>query len=113
MIVSVTRDDFLRASRTVPADAPRWMRREFAANFALQRAFPQAREIRVDRGGIVIEGQRYAPPLVVHLCSRPYTFRLSESRLRVRLHDLLSLLAVYPVRGERERGGAGSGIGGD
>jgi hypothetical protein len=104
MIVSVTRADFKRAAGTVPKEAPRWMHREFAANFALQRTFPGTLEIRVDRGGIVVDGRRYVAPLVVHLCSRPYTFLLSllsESKLRVRLHDLLSLLAVYPIAGER------------
>ena len=92
MMIQVGPGDFDYAREVCPPDAPMWVLQEFAANRALQRAFPQARAIRVDRVRTEIDGQRFHRSLLLYLRRRPYRFRLSRSKLRVRLHDLLGLL---------------------
>ena len=94
MIIHVSAGDLAAAREDCPVDAPRWMVQEFAANRALRRAFPGARVIKVDHVRTEIDGQRFHRSLQLYLRRGPYRFRLSRSKLRVRLHDVLGLLGV-------------------
>ena len=94
MIIHVQDGDFAYAREECPRDAPWWMLQEFAANRALRRAFPQAEIIRVDHTRTEIDGARFHRSLQLYVRRRPYRFRLSRSKLAVRLHDLLALLGV-------------------
>jgi hypothetical protein len=94
MIVHVSAADFAYARSECPPAAPRWMLQEFAANRALKRALPAAGIVKVDRTLTEIDGQRFHRSLQLYLRRRPYRFRLSRSKLLVRLHDVLSLLGV-------------------
>lgn len=98
MLIHVTQHDFDRADAELPPEAFGWMRQEFAANFALQRAFPEAQEIRVDRSGIQIDGQRFRRPLAVHQRRKPYVFKLGRSKLLVRFYDLAGLFPAGVFR---------------
>ena len=91
MIIRVTQADFERAAEVLPSEAFPWMHQEFAANFALQRALPSAGVIRVDQTGIDIDGVRYHRPVILHRRKKPYRFKLSQSRLAVRFHDLVGV----------------------
>jgi hypothetical protein len=94
MIIHVSAADFDYARAECPSDAPWWMLQEFAANHALRRSFPAAEVIKVDRFRMEIDGRRFHRSLLLYLRRRPYRFRLSRSKLVVRLHDLLSLLGA-------------------
>ena len=94
MLIHVTQDDMDRAAAALPPEAFGWMQQEFAANFALQRTFPEAVEIRVDRGGILIDGERFRRPLAVHWRRKPYRFKLGRSKLLVRFYDLAGIFAA-------------------
>ncbi len=91
MLIHVTRADFDRAAEVLPSEAFLSMHQEFAANFALRRAFPSAETIKVDRSGIEIDGIRYRRPWSLHQRNRPYRFKLSQSRLWVRIYDLMDV----------------------
>lgn len=88
MIVNVSQADFDRAAAALPEEAFAWMHQEFAANFALQRTFPEAQVIKVERSRIEIDGRRYLSPGSVYRGRRPYRFKLSNSKWAVRYHDL-------------------------
>lgn len=88
MLIRVTSEDFERAREVLPEDAFQWMHQEFAANFSLQRAFPEAQQIKVDHFGIRIDGRPFRRPLALYLRRKPYVFRLSQSWFLVRLMDL-------------------------
>jgi hypothetical protein len=92
MIVPVEEQDFAYAREVCPGDAPWWMLQEFAANRALQRALPAASVIKVHRVCTEIDGARFHRSLQLYLRRRPYRFRLSRSKLLVRLHDWAMLL---------------------
>ncbi|HEX9841853.1 MAG TPA: hypothetical protein VGC20_03845 [bacterium] len=94
MIIQVSQGDFDRARELCPSDAPGWMLQEFAVNQALKRAFPQAEVIKVDRVRTEIDGARFHRSLLLYLRRGPYRFRLSRSKLQVRLHDVLGLLGL-------------------
>lgn len=94
MIIHVDEGDFTYAREECPREAPRWMLQEFAVNRALRRAFPQAEIIKVDHTRTEIDGRRFHRSLQLYLRRRPYRFRLSRSKLAVRLHDVLALLGV-------------------
>lgn len=91
MLIHVTQADFDRAAETLPSDAFPWMHQEFAANFALQRAFPSAGFIEVDQLGIEIDRIRYRRPSILYRRNRPYRFKLSQSRFLVGIHDLIGV----------------------
>jgi hypothetical protein len=92
MIIQVSQADFDYAREECPGEAPWWMRQEFAANRALRRAFPEASIIKVDHVRTEIDGRRFHRSLQLYLRRRPYRFRLSRSKLAVRVHDLLSFI---------------------
>jgi hypothetical protein len=94
MIIHVGPEDFAHAREICPGEAPWWMLQEFAANHALRRAFPQAEVIKVDRVRLEVDGERFHRSLLLYLRRRPYRFRLSRSKLQVRLHDVLVLLGM-------------------
>lgn len=94
MIIQVNQGDFDYAREVCPGEAPRWMVQEFAANHALKRAFPEAEVIKVDRVRTEIDGARFHRSLQLYLRRGPYSFRLSRSKLWVRLHDMLGLLGL-------------------
>ena len=94
MIVHVSEADFDYARSECPSDAPWWMLQEFAANRALRRAFPAAEIVKVDRTRTEIDGQRFHRSLLLYLRRSPYCFRLSRSKLSVRLHDVLGLFGL-------------------
>lgn len=91
MLIRVTQADFDQAAEVLPSEAFPSMHQEFAANFALRRAFPSAAVIRVDRSGIEIDGKRFHRPWMLHKRHRPYRFKLSQSRLWVRIYDLMDV----------------------
>lgn len=91
MLIRVSQADFDRAAGVLPPEAFPWMHQEFAANFALQRAFPSAEVIKVDRSGIEIDGIRFRRPSALYGGNRPYRFKLSQSRLLARIHDLMGV----------------------
>lgn len=80
MLIHVTADDFRHADEALPPEAFRWMRQEFAVNFALQRAFPDARVIKVDHDGIRIDGTGYRKPVGLYWFRAPYSFPLTRGR---------------------------------
>lgn len=91
MLIHVTQADFDRAAEVLPCDAYPWMHQEFAANFALRRAFPSAESIKVDQYGIEIDRIRYRRPAILHRRNRPYRFKLSQSRFLVGFNDLMGV----------------------
>jgi len=94
MIVHVSAEDFAWARDECPREAPRWMLQEFAANHALRRVFPAAEVIKVDHIRTEVDGRRFHRSLQLYLRRGPYRFRLSRSKLAVRLHDMLGLTGL-------------------
>ncbi|HKI98496.1 MAG TPA: hypothetical protein VKB51_08505 [bacterium] len=92
MIIEVRQEDFDYARGECPDDAPWWMLQEFAANRALRRAFPEAEIIKVDSARMEVDDRRFHRSMQLYLRRGPYRFRLSRSKLQVRLYDVLHVL---------------------